>query len=301
MRSASLVRVACVAAALVSAGALGEEARPGPRPPVELDWALRLAKDGEPVAYRGVVDSNAAGLGTQGQGMLYPAPNVVGFLAAVVTHGILVESMKSSQKSKLQEDADRVLEPYRAALAGFMAKDLMREGLGQSRAGRSRRAVESAENPSTAWVVESASVFSLTQDRRAIILESGFSMYAPQSATVPARQVIVRVISDPRPEGEPVAYWGDRDGANLRRESARLYAEALDLAVTEAVGGTGSESRHRTVRYREGGSERMERAQLLVERCGRIVMRTLRGAVFSVPVASTPGQGGCESPTPATQ
>jgi hypothetical protein len=41
---------------------------------------------------------------------------------------------------------------------------------------------------------------------------------------------------------------------------------------------------HRTVRYRLGGEERMERAQVLSERCDRLLIRNLRGWLMSVPV-----------------
>jgi hypothetical protein len=39
----------------------------------------------------------------------------------------------------------------------------------------------------------------------------------------------------------------------------------------------------RTVRYQEGGAEKIERAQVLEQQCGRTVLRTLRGWLLSVP------------------
>ena len=67
--------------------------------------ALRLPKD-EKVTFRGSVNYDNAGAGTLG--MLYPAPNAVGFLAGLITHGILLQSTKKNQKDKLQEAADSV-------------------------------------------------------------------------------------------------------------------------------------------------------------------------------------------------
>ncbi len=43
----------------------------------------------------------------------------------------------------------------------------------------------------------------------------------------------------------------------------------------------------------EGGTERIERAQVLHEQCGRLMIKTLRGALMSVPVAPT---NQCETP-----
>jgi hypothetical protein len=52
------------------------------------------------------------------------------------------------------------------------------------------------------------------------------------------------------------------------------------------------------VRYNEGGTERMERAQVVSEQCGQLVLRTLRGNLISVPVKSAvPGEASC----PGTQ
>jgi hypothetical protein len=276
----TILRAACLAAALHSAAAAANDAPPAPRPPADFDWALRLAKDGELVSYRGVVDANDSGLGAGG--ILYPAPSAAGFIAAVITHGLMVEALKSNQKSKAQEEADKVLAPFQAVLGAYGARDLMREALGHSRAGRNRRAVEAAEAAAGDWLVDSLSVFSLTQDQRAIVVDSVVSLYAPQAPAAPARQMVVRVVSDPRTDGDPAAFWS----ANLRTESARLFAQALDLGLAEAAAGAAPETRHRTLRYLEGGAEKMERAQLLAEQCGRMVMRTLRGAILSAPASS---------------
>ena len=40
----------------------------------------------------------------------------------------------------------------------------------------------------------------------------------------------------------------------------------------------------RTFRYVEGGKDRMERAQLVTPGCERVVVRTLRGWLLSIPV-----------------
>ena len=54
--------------------------------------------------WRGISPDEAAG--TQGPTMLYPAPNAAGFLAAVLTHALLVQGGRSAeQKARQAEDA----------------------------------------------------------------------------------------------------------------------------------------------------------------------------------------------------
>ncbi len=292
-----------VAALLLLDSAIAQDAKPAagaPRPPAgEMDWALRLAKEGDLVAYRGVADMNQAGMGAGA--MMYPAPSAAGFVAALITHGLLLESVKSSQKTKLQEDADKVLVPYRGVLGAYAARDLMRSGLAHCRAGRNRRAIEAAEGAGADWLVETQPVFSLTQDQRAIILDAVVTLFAPGAPASPAHQVVVRVVSDPGPETEPVTFWTGADGEKLRTESARLLAQSLDIGLAEiAAGPPQGAAVHRTFRYREGGIERMERAQLVAERCGRLTLRTLRGALMSVPASNAPPpDGACGEAAPA--
>ncbi|MBC7957340.1 MAG: hypothetical protein H7Y33_15890 [Cytophagales bacterium] len=70
----------------------------------------------------------------------------------------------------------------------------------------------------------------------------------------------------------------------LRHESALLLAESVDLVLAElAKGPDATELSQKTIRYPEGGGEKMERAALVGERCDRVLLKTLRGWLMSVP------------------
>ena len=147
----------------------------------------------------------------------------------------------------------------------------------------------------------------MTQDRRALVLDNVVHIFSPGSTTGAYAQT-VRVISAPLPEPTPrtetteptrtaedetVSLWLAMQGHRLTDESAALFAESLEIALEESLkSAIGDKTPHQTFRYAEGGSERMERAQLVSERCGRRLIRTLRGWLMSIPVAGA-GSEGC--------
>ncbi len=254
--------------------------------PQNPNLSLRLPKE-EKIAYQGVVSFDQAGTGSAG--ILYPAVGgLVGVFAAVLTHAAVVEGAKSSQKSKLQEEADKILEPYQSVLSEFPAKDLLHRALDKVSTGGTKRLVGSLEEPGATWLVETAPVFSLTQDQSALVLDNLISIYRPDAPTVVAYQKAVRVVLTPKDESDPVGYWTARQGENLKDESASLFAHSLEVAIAEAKAGPpASAPSQKTFRYAEGKTERIERAYLVSERCDRIVIKTLRGGLMSVPTRRT--------------
>jgi hypothetical protein len=243
-------------------------------------WFLRLPKD-DKVVYRGVVSFDEAGVGNSP--IMYPAPNAVGLLAAVLTHGTIVGSMKESQKNKVQEAADKVLLPYQGVLGSYTHQDLMRRGLEKTLTGGSKKLVASSEKPGGDWFIESVPVFSITQDQTAIILDNSVSIYAPNAPSAAAYQNTVRVVSLANDGTDLASFWTANGGEKLKEESAGLLAQSLDIILGEMVGGSKENNPNKTVRYFEGKTEKMERGQLISERCNRVLIKTLRGGLMSVP------------------
>lgn len=247
----------------------------------DANWSLLLRNDGK-VDYKGVASSDIAGAGT-GQ-ILYPAPSALGLLAAVITHGIIVGSVKSSQQDKELEAANRVLLPYQTILNDYKQTELMRRGLEMAAPGLGKTLLASSEGSGSDWLLESAPVFSMTQDQRAIILDSSIAIYPPGAPSAAAFQYTVRVVSQAKDDQNLVAFWTANQGEKLKEESAGLLAQSLGIALNEAVSEPNKDNgAHKTVRYQEGGIEKMERAQIVTEHCNRLVIRTLRGGLMSVP------------------
>lgn len=288
--TAALRCILALAAGLLLAGTASAQGA------AERAWAVKTPTV-EKVVFRGVVSHDAAGMGTGS--MLYPAPNAAGLLAAILTHGLLNESAKQAQKTKLQADADTVLQPFATVLSGFTNAQLIRSALPRQKAVGTRRAITADEGPGLDWVVETAPVFSMTRDQRALVLDNAVRIYAPATADAAYAQTI-RVVSAPLAAageaGDSAAVeqaWLADQGKRLLDESAALFAESLDVAMANSQQGTGlAESPHRTFRYPEGGVEKMERAQLVEARCGRALLRTLRGWLMSVPV-KLEGEAAC--------
>lgn len=263
---------------------LGGVAGAAEQAPAARSWALKLPTV-ERVVFRGMAKHDAAGLGAGA--MLYPAPSAAGLLAAVLTHGLLNEGAKQAQKSKLQAEADQVLEPYRDVLDGLTHERLVRAALPLQRNPEPRRAMAGDAGPGPDWIVEIAPVFSMTADQRALVLDNAVRVYAPAGTDAAFAQAI-RVVSRPAEAVEspaaPDSPWRAENGRRLLQVSAELLAESLDVAMAQAQRAPPpADAPQRTFRYAEGGEERMERASLVEAGCGRLLLRTLRGWYMSVP------------------
>lgn len=244
-------------------------------------WVVRLPQT-DAIDYRGVVNMDKAGSGTGG--MLYPAPNLVGFLAAVVTHSVLNESTKSSQKTEMQVNADRLLIPYQETLRSFRLSELVQHGLERTSI-KGSRLLPFSEKMTNEWIIEALPTFSVTQDETAIILDNAITMSQAGADPSTAYMTVIRIISAPQDEATLSKFWMAEKGAKMHEESVKLYAQSLDLALNEfEKKGKDDDAPYKTVRYRQGSAEKMERAKIIKTDCNRMLIKTLRGHLMSVPV-----------------
>lgn len=277
-----------LAAALVSAAAAGREpevpSKAGPSMAAgDVGVALRLP-EGERVAFRGVIAGEVTTI--SGGQVLYPASNAGGFLAAVLTHALIAGAVQEGQKSRQQEAADAVLAPYRPVLDALTHAALMQQAIAHMRSAGTKRLLARSEVHTQGWRIESAPVFSMTQDQTALVIDNAIAVFVTGGATGPAHQYVVRVVGDPLDTQDPAAHWIGGDGEAMRDGSARLVAASLDLALAAARAPVvNAPAVHKTVRYYEGRVEKMERGELLAEDCGRRLVKNLRGWLISVPMS----------------
>ena len=263
-------------AALALAG--GEASAAGP---IERTWAfgVRMPYD-KPLAYRGVSSLDAAGLGTAS--ILYPAPNVAGLLAAVLAHSAISDTAQKAEKERLQQEADKVLAPYREVLKDFDHRQLAERSLARSKHVKATL-LDGAASGAGQAVIEAAPVFSMTQDQTALIVDNTIAIVGPQGGE-PVYRKTVRVVGRARAATDLAAFWTAERGEPLKDESARLFALSLELALGEAAGEfAAADAPQRTVRYHEGSQQKIERAHILRQVCGRTLIRTLRESLMSVP------------------
>lgn len=252
-------------------------------------WSLKLPDDGK-IAFSGALDDGGASVGSPS--MLYPAPNAAGLIAAVITHGLIVESQKNTQRKKAQENADRVLDPYRALLDVMTYEELARAWSERVPQGGARKLIGPGEAPAIGeWLIEAKPAFTMAQDQRTLRLDAAITLRAPDTADSAASQYNILVLSPAVGSESPTEAWTAGEGKALREASAWLFAESLDIAIRATTENSVVADRpFRTIRYLEGKTEKMERAQLISEHCGRAIIKTLRGALMSVQLkAPAPG------------
>lgn len=203
------------------------------------------------------------------------------------------------EHEKRQAKADEVLAAYQPVLDGYTHRELFQRALEKISFSGPGKLVGFSASATEGFRVEMNPVFTLTQDQSALVLDNEISIHAPGSPDNPVYQGSIRAVSDPYTAPDFVRFWTEGNGAALKEESAGLMAHTLGIAWREMSGaspenGDGSKSggdgaAHRTFRYRQGMRERMERAQPLVIRCGRALIRTLRGTLMSVPLVEAAG------------
>jgi hypothetical protein len=272
--------------------------------PADVGWLVR-GPAAEKVVFQGVASFEGAAMGHYG--VLYPAPNLVGFIAAVVAHGVVSGAVQDKKKAAIREEADRVLAPYQPTLDTITHATLLPQGLAKTRRGATKSVVPPGNAETRQWLVDTIPVYSMTQDQRALVLDNALVVRGPEAGAPVVYQNVVRVVSKPLPAGDdqsPVSSaWLAEDGRLLKDVSADLLAESFDLLLSELVDGpkaSPEEKPHKTVRYFEGGTVRMERAAPLAEGCDRAVLKTLRGWLMSVPRQPGLGEECAEAPAAKT-
>lgn len=232
------------------------------------------------VTYHGVMSLDNAG-GPKAQ-VLYPGiGGLGGLLVGIATHGAIVEAEKSSEKARIQKDADKVIEPYRNSLGGFTYRELVEQALRGQPIGGHKKVIGAAEY-GDGLVVTTHPVFFLTQDQRALILENEIRISRAESPKDDLYRNVFRIISDPRMAGDLTGYWGGDDAKPIKELSQKLFVQSLRLAIS-VVEGRSQPSLEKTFRFYVGGSKQIERGRLLQQECRRLALLNLRGWVVSVP------------------
>jgi hypothetical protein len=254
----------------------------------ETGFLLRLPTV-EKVAFRGMVDPDKAG-GNNAYQMAYPGgAGLAGFLVAIATHGVIEESAKNSRKAQAQEAANKVLDSFGDAISSFSNRELMQLALDQLSIKGASKLIEATDISTSGWIVESAPVFTLTQDKSALVLEVALTIYSANVPSAGRYQNTIRVVSNARVVSEPVVS-DTQQGMQIRQDSVDLFVHSINIALREVARLPDSNVElQKTFRYQEGNVGKMERGQLLFEGCNRVLIRTLRGWIMSIPQLQSNG------------
>jgi hypothetical protein len=268
------------AAGFTQAESTTSAAPPDAGPPSAVpvtNWFLQLPTT-DPVPFKGVLERDKAGIG--GAAVAYPINGGAIFLAALLVHGALNEAAKAGQRTELQKAADKVLAPYETVLSKYRHQDLI-AAIGNPPL--------SAPPADARWHVQSTPVFALTPDQTALVLENDIVVRQAGANGEVRFQGPIKVVGERVKDAEPLAYWTQNDGDQLKKVTGNLLLESIDLAVASAAQDLPSAAAtEQTHRYFEGSLFKTERATLLIERCSRVVLKTLRNTLLSVPAETRP-------------
>jgi hypothetical protein len=222
-------------------------------------WREPATKD---IAWRGMLRTEGGGVGS---GILlgpYPAFGVLGLLAAVLTHAAVSQGVQSAERKREQEEADKVLEPYKQPLQAWSAADLWAaarasvavDAVGATSATGAASAAGAANTsptpdapalapalhawdgkaaPATGITADATPVFTLAQDHSALVLDAALKLVAAHGA--PPVEVLVRVVSSPLLDKNGTALtgadaqtvWSEGDAQRLKEVAAGMLAHAL--------------------------------------------------------------------------
>jgi hypothetical protein len=238
------------------------------------------------VTWRGMLVTEGTGVGG-GHQILYPAPGVVGLLAAIFTHAAISQGVQSSQRKAEQDAADRVLEPYREALRNWNSAALWDAAVLAAAPTLDLKRWDPASTSNAQPSIDVVPIYTLAQDEGVLTADVAIKHSAPAQGA--AGETLVRVISSPHAAADARNHWSANDSRQLKDTAARMLAHAIDVAQRHPAA-TADEPAPRTHRYLQGGVERSERAQLLSGDCARAVLRTLRGGLLSVPLRPVEGE-----------
>lgn len=281
----------CFALASSPLSGLTASEQPSTQPSSRM--ALRIPAEGK-VAFSGIVNHDAAGFGAGG--MFYPAFGIAGFFVAVIAHGLINEGAKNEQKNSLQTEADKVLLPHRESLDHFQYAELLQRAKPSLNPARELRLLTAKEKPVNEWLIDVAPLLQLAQDHGAVILDSAIAVYAPGSpeSAKPVYANVVRIVSAPMTGEETLKKLANGNSEVLKALSAKLVADSIEIALVNWMAGEiKTDGSNRTLRYMLGSVEKIERAEVLEERCDRILIRTLKGTLLSAPVAPRSQAAGC--------
>lgn len=219
-----------------------------------------------------------------GSGFLYPGNNAGVFLASVVTHALVVESVKHNAELRAQREANKVLLPYEPYLTQFTTSRLLESVIpGINRAYDFEVDWRSGptEGATGSMVLVSEPVFLMSQDERQLFLKNKVTLYPDAARKTASYENVIEVDSIYATDAEPFNYWVREN--QLPRIAADLYARSLRMFLDDVMGRYTDLNEQKTFHIQSGDKKTFERGVLVAEGCGVTTIRTLRGWLHAYP------------------
>lgn len=228
-----------------------------------------------------------------GQGhMMYPAYDLASFLAGVFTHAVIQNNVSESQKDSAQETANLAIKQFSEAweqVDGSFFLPSTKQIVINGEKFTARYDSPASDNSSSSGQIVGQPIevtphFIIEQNGNSIVLMNSVSLNSKKGEH---KKVNITVVESPHMNGKSSHdYWLNDKAENFQSLIYRMFHESFQLGLTEIystdISGKSADSAV-TVRYKEGGMKRVERGVVISSSCSRIIFRTLRGAIKSVP------------------
>lgn len=218
----------------------------------------------------------------EGSSMLYPAPTPGLGLVGVLTHAIISDSARNSEKTRIQQQADALIAPYQSTIKAIPPQQVFQSAIQQLNAQHGLNIqLDTAQAGTKIEAKADQFQIQMTPDQRALIVLSSLKIQTPGTET----SYTLQTTSTPLAENlSPLEYWNINNGENLKNQLSAMIARMLRTATRmQQLTTNEAQAPQKTHRYLEGGTQRMQRGQLLAEECNYITIKNLRGWILDLP------------------
>ncbi|PCK07129.1 MAG: hypothetical protein COA42_15960 [Alteromonadaceae bacterium] len=273
-------------------------------------YSLTIADENN-INYSGYLNydnySNQAGV----NGAMYSGYNAGSFLATVLAHAMVSKSVDAKKKRKFKAESDEFLSVYESSIntvtSGFLTANFI-ESLEGENSSVPVSVVPSMEAHQIGkGHILSQPSFVVTQDVTTIIISNRVALFnhgelgvlkaagerkkrkgsSSSRTPKPVYSNTMVIINNLATEGDVVGDNAVRVGNdNLGALSSELFDQSLRLMLTNMDAQDDVDGKAETIKFHIGSNFRVERGVVLEKTCDRVVFKTLRGWIKSVPQES---------------
>lgn len=213
--------------------------------------------------------------------MMYSGANAGVFLASIVTHAATSSSVQSAQERKRIEEANKVLIPYKSAIARINYQKSLNAAALEIANTTSFNTFTTPKAKGHQLSLIMSPQFIMTHSKDAIYLKTVVTI---KSAVLEAAAYskLIQVHS------KPVApdTWAKDNGKHIEEQVESLFRKAITIALNDFSQPPNDTRSHSTIRYLDNGKKQIERGQIIHQDCSETLFRSLQEELKLVTKAS---------------
>lgn len=249
----------------------------GPSEPLFFKFSLRPS-----IPVYGLIDVRDSGQGAN-YGLMYQGGSYASLIAQIAAHAAIESAKQSGANSRLQNEADQIVEPYQSAIDSIDEAKIWRRSISQvPRNQRKQLRIWSAAESSGRWSIELQPSYFISPDEDAILAQTEMLIHKDGMTESPAGRQLVAVSMPTLLRREN----GEVDDTAFREALLQINTQLIQMAILAAQSWNDPiTSDSKTWSYYQGTNKRFERASLIYKQCNRAIIQTLRADWMSVPLS----------------